>query len=228
MSFQKNMHIGWSMMFCYWSISALVGHFNGYFDKILSQTTEPSRPVFTHFHAIALLVTIISRIGLNPRYGRFGRRPDYLGILIFGIMNGIFETFMFLFAYDVGRHMLAEDILGWWTNSNPTACCLLGFATYYFYTGWIHVWFWDPKAFPQHLLPMAPYFPTHGLPYLIALSVSWLALYEQTKDVFFFCFCHVLEDLWMAWHCAIPFTQWNSKGGYVYATKESSGNWADE
>ncbi|CAB9506747.1 expressed unknown protein [Seminavis robusta] len=153
---------------------------------------------------------------LNPRYGRFGRRVDWLAIVMYSLMNGVLETFAFLFAYDLGRHLDVESLFGWHNKNDELIGFLIGFSIYYVYAGLIHIVVWMRMVFPQHVLhESALPFHTHCLPFLTLQSIAWLVLYEATNDVFFICLCHCITDMGHAWTCAMPYTTWNANGAFL-------------
>ena len=204
--FQQDMRVGWVVMLTYWAVGGMVGYLEGYYDLLLKP--QPMGVL----HVIAAIVTLIARAALNPRYGSFGRKRELGAIFIYSVLNGVFETFLFLFTYDLGRHVLMEIVLG---RHDKAVDCIIGFSLYYIYAALIHIVVWQRLVFPEHSMGSAPPFLTHGLPFLTILSISWLVLYEQSHDVAFLCLLHMLTDFGMTLKCSMPYTRWDAHGKFL-------------
>ena len=87
-----------------------------------------------------------------------------------------FETLWYLASYDLGARLLLP------AGSGTALRFGAGFLTHSIFAAVIHAAFWLPLGFPDHVDPEAPKFTSDMLPWLIAASLSWFAIYEATGD----------------------------------------------
>lgn len=193
---QTDARLAWLYTTIYWFIGHLLGLHRGYYSQFhKSFTSFCQRPNL--FQWTALLITVVCQHRINPRYSNFGRHRHVWVVLIFGLANGLWETFWFLAAHDFGKWC--------WPQHAPTA----GFMMYSMFTALIHVWFWLPLVFPPHTRADAVSFHRRGLPELTILSLAWIfLLYERSGDVFGVCVLHALIDVWATWNMGLqgPFS----------------------
>jgi len=203
---------GWTWMALYWTVGACVGAKWGYlppprddhhYNNNSNNNNNNSNNnnfyyyYYYYYYLTALLVTLACQPRLIMRFGSFGRHPSWTAVVLFSLLNGIFETVLFLASYDVGKWM-TTDKASWFTRTAS------GFIVYMMYAAWIHVAFWLPHAFPRHVLPTeAPPFHTTMLPALILLSIAWIVLYETTHDIAAVCFLHVLTNVVGSWKMSL-------------------------
>ena len=79
-------------------------------------------------------------------------------------------------SYDLGARLLLP------AGSGTALRFGAGFLTHSIFAAVIHAAFWLPLGFPDHVDPEAPKFTSDMLPWLIAASLSWFAIYEATGD----------------------------------------------
>jgi len=200
-TFQPNNRKGWDNMALYWAIGHFIGMREGYLTKML-QLPSLSKPIAI---IIALVGTLLCQQELNTRYTKFERKTDYPATTVFAIANGIWESFLFLFTYDLGRKYLAQAF-----SFSKRAAISAGFTSYIIYASVIHVGFWLPSGFPKHVKDGAPPFQKHGLPLLFVISGIWFYIYEKFNDVALFCILHTIVDAWVALNIGLQ-SPWNFK-----------------
>lgn len=183
---------GWTYMGIYWLVGAFIGVWWRYLPFPPLSAQDYNQDQVNKWYLTASAVTLGVQPFILIRFGSFGRKFHWFPVVIFGLMNGIFETVMFLASYDAGR-MLAKDVLG---LSTPAEVTTFAFSTFSIYSAMIHAKFWVPHGFPRNELPDAKPFHTHMLPFLTLISMSWLELYEMTGrgDVMFLCILHGITD----------------------------------
>jgi hypothetical protein len=189
-----NNNHGWMLMSSYWCIGMLVGVSFGYLpsSSLSWARMQKIASPLTYAHAAATAVTI----GIMPRfyslYSTFGRTRSVVASALMATMNGICETMIYLAVYDLGAVLLLN--VGKLSKSAPVGVSpIVGFLLFYIYSAFIHRMFWDPLAFPKHIMkPRKKPFYVHGLPEVTLMSISWMALYASTKDVAFICVLHCL------------------------------------
>ena len=190
---QNDPRKAWLWMALYWSVGHFVAVEQGYYNSLLSFRSP------TLWHLFSVLVTFGCQRKLNDRFSSFGRKLEVSSVVVFGLANGVFETFCFLFMYDLGRKHLSQTF----SLSNQTSTAL-GFVIFSAYSGLIHAFFWIRLVFPKHTRPEAPSFHKHGLPLLTLISIAWLGLYEMHSDIFCICSLHCVVDLWGGYNIHLP------------------------
>lgn len=180
-------------MLLYWAVGATIGIKFRYSRRLSEYQT------FTPLHAAVFAITLACQTQLNTRNDTFGRTRNVLACLVFAVANGVFETVLFLAAYDLGRHSIAGTL-----RLPRSLAIFLGFLLWFIYSGFIHAFFWMPNALPNHIAEKAPPFVSHGLPLLTIISLAWILLYETTGDAVAICLCHGIVDLMFAWKTCLP------------------------
>lgn len=184
---------GWIFMMVYWSIGAWVGLQQGYLQRM--SLLDYSLP--KTWYLISIAITAVCQYCLNLRYDAYGRKPHYGVSLAFSVLNGVFETMLFFAFYDLGRDGIVSAAPKWVRIG-------LGFTVFSIYNALIHAFFWLPMGFPRHSRVDASPFHKGGLPFLIVVSIVWLALYEQYDDIGVVCILHFGFNLWAVIRMALP------------------------
>jgi hypothetical protein len=201
-SFQRHPRDAWIYMSIYWLLGAMIGQHYGYWAKMTSETTNTRNPASRFLNlcrVIVFTITVLCQRNFNRRHCSYCRKRNVTAISVFSMMNGLFETILFLFAYDLGRQNLAHRL----RLSRPSAVCM-GFMSCCIYNGLIHALFWMPYGFPRHVSKTAPPFHRHGLPLLIGITIAWLSLYEWYDDVVSVFLFHTLLDFMASWTICLP------------------------
>lgn len=220
----------WAYMISYWMFAGVIGVEWGYLGNLLAQIhhilsrVQKSYEVSEKFAlswkflSIGLSVTLFARWFLDSRYDNFGRERHVGATLLFALFNGIFETIYFVFVYDCGKWIFHP--FGQWMQY------ISGFMLYFLFSALVHVFFWEACVFPHHIKKNAKPFLTHGLPYLVLVSVVWFFIYEMCGTLFEICFCHFVIDAWASLTIALPSPffrehkiswQTNQRLGWIFA-----------
>jgi hypothetical protein len=193
---QTNMMYGWALSTVYWSTGLLVGYKSGFL------TQEAIRIPFSMeligLYAMAAIITIGCMSIMGTRNDSFGRPFSPPVVVVFAVMNGILETFLFLACYDWGCSLYG-------VGSSSYGQIAVGFSVYCLYAGAIHALWWLPLVLPPHMREDAPPFHLHGLPALMAMSVAWLVVYKVSGgSVTVSCLLHIGLDAMLCVEIGMP------------------------
>jgi chlorophyllide a hydrolase len=139
--------------------------------------------------AVGLGITILNFV-IYKGITETGSRPlDYVSMIVFGIGNGVFETFIFLIMFQWG-----EKFAGNFTTAKPILF-LGGFLFFTIFSGFIHGIFWI-NEFPQHMIDASLRSPIQGLfiPIQVMLALSWSLLYFLYRDIWGVVILHIIVD----------------------------------
>ncbi|MEL6260841.1 MAG: hypothetical protein AAFR12_07205 [Cyanobacteria bacterium J06626_6] len=176
----------------YWLIGLIVGvtYLNADFRQLPTD--------FSDGHWISIwiglaitAVTTLAYAKISTRSGRSLHVPTLIG---FPLLNGLFETALFLASFKLGTTAVAR-----WTN-NPTWLFLAGIFTFCAYSGAIHALFWL-RILPPHLNKDRALnnFRRVWMVGLVAVSVLWGWLYFAYQDVWSVVVLHALFDAGMVY-----------------------------
>jgi hypothetical protein len=207
--FQPVPLLGWIWTIFYWIICLLVGVQFNYVVKwyqhmkrlmfqgiVLSDCSDASAMVRGVLTFIAIIVTVQAQRQLRMRYTSFGRPDNMKTRWVFGIVNGVLETFMFTAVYDFGRgaYLLLSDGYAYFPP-RPTLRLVSGSLLLTSYLGLIHALFWAPCVFPKHLKDDAPPFHKQALLPLFVITVAMMAPYVCCGDMVLPSLVHIYVDL---------------------------------
>ncbi|MCS6989379.1 MAG: hypothetical protein NZM06_07670 [Chloroherpetonaceae bacterium] len=119
-----------------------------------------------------------------------GRPLDYLSMFVFGLGNGVCETFIFIVCFKLGESMMAR-----YTDKKPFLF-LGGLLIFMAFSGFIHSAFWM-NEFPPHLTsnPEKMVYKAFFMPLQFALAISWALIYFLYRDIWSIAFLHVIVDV---------------------------------
>ena len=224
-------------MCIYWYIGILIGYRCGYISN-RSAWHIPIHGNMLLWYAIALIVTVNSHKVMSSRGSSFGRPSNVPVSLVFGVMNGIVETMIFIAVYDqgcnLGKWLLSNNdegnhydrgvetsntIAATAATANYTSSKAVGYFIFCLYSAMAHVLFWLPRALPPHLRTDAPPFHKHGLPPLLLMSATWLLVYEVSNGTLIVpCVLHMYVDYRLATEIGLP-GPFTSSEKMMYRTK---------
>lgn len=141
------------------------------------------------FLASLLLVAFNAFIYKNSTE-TLGRPLDYVSMVVFGLGNGICETFIFIAFFKLGEAWMAK-----YTDKKPFLF-LGGLLFFMAFSGFIHGVFWI-NEFPPHLssAPEKMGYKAFFMPLQFALVVSWALIYFLYRDIWAVAFLHVIVDV---------------------------------
>jgi hypothetical protein len=194
---QTNMMYGWALSTVYWSTGALVGYKSGFLTQ--EAIRIPISMELIGLYAIAAMITSVCVYIMGTRNDSFGRPVNPPVVVVFALLNGILETFLFLACYDWGCSLYGG------VGSSSYGPMAVGFSVYCLYAGAIHALWWLPLVLPPHMREDAPPFHLHGLPALMAMSVAWLVVYKVTGgSVTVSCLLHIGLDAILCIEIGMP------------------------
>ncbi len=122
-----------------------------------------------------------------------GRPLDLVSLVIFGILNGACETFIFLAVFKLGETLMKN-----FTDKSPYLF-MSGVLMFMVFSGAIHGLFWI-NALPPHVVSISDLPPDKVIfkqlffPFQIALVLVWSALYFFFRDVWSVVALHTIVD----------------------------------
>ena len=213
---QTNMNRSWYYMLSYWIFGLFIGYQNDYV-TLHAMFYLPSYNVnvvvnVVFWFIISAIITvkahdIIESNGHSSHHGDHETTPsrpprNICCTLIFGLMNGVIETYIFLGIYDYGKYLSYGSML-------------VGFIFFFCYSGMIHVLFWVPLVLPPSQPKKSSQksnFLTHVLPSLTAMSITWIGLYELTNGscIILPCLLHIYVDTKLGLSINFPTFPWST------------------
>ena len=142
---QGNSSLAWSYMGIYWLLGALVGIGMGYLPFPKPSISESNQGADFKWYLMSLAITLVVQPTMLSRFGPFGRQFSWCTVATFSLLNGIFETVLFLAAYDSGRWLAVETL-----GMPQLASVAFGFGIFSLYSAVIHSYFWRPGLATPH------------------------------------------------------------------------------
>ncbi len=138
----------------------------------------------------SLLLVIFNAFIYKNSTETMGRPLDYLSMLVFGLGNGICETFIFIACFKLGESWMAK-----YTDKKPFLF-LGGLLIFMAFSGFIHGTFWINEL-PPHLTsdPEKMFYKAFFMPLQLALAISWALIYFLYRDIWTVAFLHILVDV---------------------------------
>jgi chlorophyllide a hydrolase len=103
-------------------------------------------------------------------------------LIVFSILNGILEQFMFIFWFLAGCYV-GQKLF----RSSPICIFACGYASYFLYSGLIHIFFWL-RVLPEHD-------PFTGIVFVLALmSAVWMWLLWRYRALIAIVAMHIVLD----------------------------------
>ena len=167
----------WDVMFVYWALAAPL------FPRYMSSASPPlsNFPLM----AAALAVTILQQVLYFKRTTTAERPLSLFALVVFPVVNGVLETFLFFLAFDTGVHLAPS----------PAAQFLSGFLVFSLYSGLIRAFMWDKLVFPKHINKTSPISLGLMLEGLTLMSFTWMLLYFKYRAVKCVILLHILTDI---------------------------------
>ncbi|KER09809.1 MAG: hypothetical protein HY22_09590 [[Candidatus Thermochlorobacteriaceae] bacterium GBChlB] len=122
-----------------------------------------------------------------------GRPLDLVSIVVFSILNGACETFIFLAVFKLGEALMKN-----FTDKSPYLF-MSGVLMFMVFSGAIHGLFWI-NALPPHVVSISDLPPDKVIfkqlffPFQIALVLVWSAMYFFFRDVWSVVALHTIVD----------------------------------
>ncbi len=140
--------------------------------------------------AISFLLVVCNAFIYKNSTETFGRPMDYLSMLVFGLGNGICETFIFLTCFKLGEFWMAK-----YTEKKPVLF-LGGLLIFMAFSGFIHGVFWMNEL-PPHLTtnPEKMVYKAFFMPMQFMLAVSWALIYFLYRDIWTVVLLHIAVDI---------------------------------
>ncbi len=138
----------------------------------------------------SLLLVIFNAFIYKNSTETLGRPLDYVSMIVFGLGNGICETFIFICFFKFGESWMAK-----YTDKKPFLF-LGGLLIFMAFSGFIHSAFWM-NEFPPHLTsnPDKMVYKAFFMPLQFALAVSWALIYFLYRDIWTVAFLHIIVDV---------------------------------
>lgn len=150
------------------------------------------------YEALALTFGILTTFLTNYTYSKIShtsnRSLDVLTLTAFPILNGIFESILFILTFKLGVNIITPF------NSSSFVQYFTGFMTMSVYSGLIHALFWL-KILPPHLKqdPRMKGTKRVWIVGITFMSMMWCWLYHQYGHFWPVVGLHVLFDAGMVW-----------------------------
>jgi hypothetical protein len=122
-----------------------------------------------------------------------GRPLDPVSLVVFGILNGACETFIFLAVFKLGEALMQNF------TDKPPYVFMSGVLMFMVFSGAIHGLFWI-NALPPHVVSISDLpadkviFKQLFFPFQIALVLVWSAMYFFFRDVWSVVALHTIVD----------------------------------
>lgn len=173
----------------YWALCLVAGLLILH-DQIFSwriPTSWQNQPLFL---ALAIVVTLASQIAYCIVARSDGRKLLPLNSLLFVIINGTIECFVFLAAYQLlfdGARLIFGNL-----NVVNVVFGILGFVIY---SGFVHAFFWA-RLLPRHFTSEPRLQPLRRLmtPIQAAIVVVWCLYFYKTGDIWTLVLLHAAMD----------------------------------
>lgn len=173
----------------YWGIGVLCAIlFLG--DELFPQKKQESDWKRSMLIFVSLLLVVFNAYIYKNSTETMGRPLDYLSMLVFGLGNGICETFIFIVCFKFGESLMAK-----YTDKKPFLF-LGGLLIFMAFSGFIHSLFWM-NEFPPHLTtnPEKMVYKAFFMPLQFALAISWALIYFLYRDIWAVALLHVIVDI---------------------------------
>ncbi|KAG7346012.1 TspO/MBR family protein [Nitzschia inconspicua] len=226
--FQTDPLLGWILASIYWSICLFVGIQLDYLHLWLYQMRQLlQHGRFSHMKGetgvMHLVVSVLgfavvfkSQQQLSTRYSSFGRPVCKAANWVFGLVNGVLETFIFVAIYKFGQGACLFHLGGHTFNYPPPPrfvqfiSLYVGFLPLMIYLGLIHALFWAPFVFPRHLRSEAPPFHKHALLPLVSITFAMMVPVIVWDDLVIPSIIHMYADLDAAGTMNLPGPFWKA------------------
>lgn len=194
----------------YWTIGIICAIFFLSEELFPQKQTPPDRDTATKRNLLFLASFIIVLANIYVYYNATsnGNRPfDPVTFVIFAILNGSCETFVFLAVFKLGEKMMRN-----FTDKAPYLF-LGGILLFMVFSGFIHGVLWI-NALPPHVIPISELPPDKVIfkqlffPFQIALVLCWSALYFFFKDVWGIVALHMIVDAGVVY--SIHYSLWQN------------------
>ncbi|MGQ9804525.1 MAG: hypothetical protein ACUVRP_00415 [Chlorobiales bacterium] len=139
---------------------------------------------------VSLLLVIFNAFIYKNSTETMGRPLDYVSMLVFGLGNGICETFIFIACFKLGESWMAKY------TDKKLFLFLGGILIFMAFSGFIHSAFWINEL-PPHLstAPEKMFYKAFFMPLQFMLAVSWALIYFLYRDIWTVAFLHVIVDI---------------------------------
>ena len=201
----------WGMMTAYHVLGGIMAYPMGYYNRL-----KPLNLVHIREHmfenkinlvvgAAAVITTIFAQWDYYKKTNNGNRKLSIFSMIVMPLMNGVFESFYFFLAFDLGVKLVEPY------TSNNYLLFLCGFSVFSIFSGVIHAVMWG-----AHVLPANYDAPRTGgsrtreqsesllFKGVIPMSLTWLAYYAITKDMWLVILCHTYADSIIAYSVHLP------------------------
>ncbi|MGD1898724.1 MAG: hypothetical protein ACFB16_17430 [Phormidesmis sp.] len=177
----------------YWLIGAVVGGLS-LRPELANATTSEFDTSHLLSIAIALLATVVTTIAYSKIVTTGGRSLHLPTLFGFSVLNGLFETILFIASFKIGVALAAP------LTAQPIWLFLAGSFTFFAYLGAIHALFWI-KILPSHLnkSPSVKNVRRVWIVGLTLVSLLWGWLYFGYQDFWSVVVLHALFDAGMVY-----------------------------
>ena len=171
-------------------------------------STDRSTSIKRNFLFLVSLLVVAANIYVYYNSTSNGGRPfDVMSMIIFAVLNGSCETFVFLAIFKLGENMMRN-----FTDKSPYLF-LGGILMFMVFSGFIHDVLWI-NALPPHVIPLSEMPPDKVIfkqlffPLQVALVLCWSALYFFFRDVWGIVFLHAVVDAGVVY--SIHYSLWQN------------------
>jgi hypothetical protein len=197
----------WGMMCSYWMIGALLALHFDYYSQLRIQLPDLIRILLDGKINIAMstatvIVTIVANLDYYKKSNNGGRTLSLFSSILMPVMNGIFETFLFLVSFDIGVTAIQPY------SSNDIVLFSSGFISFSIFSALIHAVMWGAHVLPENYdSPRAGGERTKKQSMellfwnIIPMSLMWMTWYFFFHDIWLVIICHIYADGWIA--CAV-------------------------
>jgi chlorophyllide a hydrolase len=173
----------------YWGIGALCGMLflgNDLFPDKPREKTDYKYPLLL---VVSFIIVVVNIFIYKNSTDTENRPLDYISLVVFGIANGVCETFIFICFFKIG-----ETFMGKYTDKK-IFLFFGGLIFFMAFSGFIHGVFWINEL-PPHLsdAPEKQIFRKFFMPIQFALAISWGAIYFLYRSVWAVVFLHIMVD----------------------------------
>jgi hypothetical protein len=212
----------WGILVGYWGLGALAAIPYDYYGKL-----QRSSPVLFDQEArqdsltvvvilISIGMTIVAQLSYYRNTNTGGRPFNLFAALVLALANGVFETFLFCYFFDLGVD--AARYMGFWENSQLWEFTV-GFHVFSLVSALVHAVMWG-----AHVLPANYDSPRGGgdgggvrtrkasedllFWNVIPMSFCWYVVYFFFQDLWTVLLCHIYADIWIAKSVHFPAPSW--------------------
>ncbi len=159
-------------------------------DEIFSWRVANSWQNYLVWALVALVITIAAQVGYVMVARHDGRPLAPVSTLIFVIVNGLLEAFVFMGIYRV-FFTASKAVFGDMDAIN----LLFGFLGFFLYSGLIHAMFWA-RLIPPHFTaePSLQRLRRMLTPIQTVIVISWCVYYYYTGDIWTIVAFHLIID----------------------------------